>query len=72
MGTQLTKKMPDLLNGRQPSYSRTERDGHTFWRVRNVGVRRYGPGRGFCDASEPRAPAARWPISSRVPMRTGR
>jgi hypothetical protein len=46
---QLAKKMPDLLNGRQPSYSRTERDGHTFWRVRTAGFADVAQARSFCD-----------------------
>ena len=46
---QLTKKMPDLMNGRQPSYSRTEREGHTFWRVRTSGFADMAEARGFCD-----------------------
>jgi cell division septation protein DedD len=46
---QLTKKMPDLLNGRQPNYSQTERDGHTFWRVRTSGFADVSQARGFCD-----------------------
>ena len=35
--TQLNKRIPDLLGGRQPSFSRTERDGKVFWRVRTGG-----------------------------------
>jgi len=46
---QLAKKMPELLNGRQPSYSRTERDGHTFWRVRTAGFGDTVQARTFCD-----------------------
>ena len=46
---QLTKKMPDLMNGRQPSYSRTEREGRTFWRVRTSGFADMAEARGFCD-----------------------
>jgi SPOR domain len=46
---QLTKKMPDLMNGRQPSYSRTEREGHTFWRVRTAGFADMAEARSFCD-----------------------
>jgi hypothetical protein len=45
----LTKKMPDLLNGRQPTYSKTERDGRTFWRVRTSGFTDVAQARGFCD-----------------------
>ena len=47
--TQLTKKMPDLLNGRQPNFSRIERDGHTYWRVRTAGFADVAQARGFCD-----------------------
>ncbi|HBK07173.1 MAG TPA: SPOR domain-containing protein [Acetobacteraceae bacterium] len=46
---QLAKKMPDLLGGRQPSYSKTERDGHTFWRVRTSGFSDVAQARGFCE-----------------------
>jgi hypothetical protein len=46
---QLVKRMPDLLNGRQPSYSRVERDGHVFWRVRTSGFTDLAQARGFCD-----------------------
>lgn len=46
---QLTKKMPDLLSGRQPIYTKTERDGHTFWRVRTSGFADVGQARGFCE-----------------------
>jgi len=45
----LTKRMPELLNGRQPSYSRTEHDGHTYWRVRTAGFADVGQARGFCE-----------------------
>ena len=41
--------MPDLMNGRQPSYSRIEREGHTFWRVRTAGFADMAQARGFCD-----------------------
>jgi hypothetical protein len=46
---QLTKKMPDLMNGRQPSYSRTEREGRTFWRLRTAGFADIADARNFCD-----------------------
>jgi hypothetical protein len=45
----LTKRLPDLLGGRQPSYSRTEHDGHTFWRVRTSGFADAAQARGFCE-----------------------
>jgi hypothetical protein len=45
----LSKRMPELLAGRQPSYSRTEHDGHTFWRVRTTGFADAAQARGFCD-----------------------
>jgi hypothetical protein len=46
---QLAKKMPELLNGRQPTYSRTERDGRTFWRVRTTGFADVAQARSFCE-----------------------
>jgi hypothetical protein len=46
---QLAKRMPDLLNGRQPVFSRTERYGHTFWRVRTAGFADAAQARTFCD-----------------------
>jgi hypothetical protein len=46
---QLAKRMPDLLNGRQPNYSRTEHDGHVFWRVRTGGFADPAQARQFCD-----------------------
>ncbi len=45
----LSKRMPDLLHGRQPSYSRTERDGRTFWRVRTSGFADVAQARTFCE-----------------------
>jgi hypothetical protein len=45
----LVKRMPDLLASRQPSFSRTDRDGHTFWRVRTAGFADATQARGFCD-----------------------
>ncbi|HEY0184713.1 MAG TPA: SPOR domain-containing protein [Rhodopila sp.] len=46
---QLSKRMPDLLGSRQPSFSRTERDGHTFWRVRTSGFADLAQARSFCE-----------------------
>lgn len=46
---QLSKRMPDLLSGRQPSFSRIERDGHTFWRLRMSGFPDVDQAKAFCD-----------------------
>jgi hypothetical protein len=46
---QLAKKMPELLNGRQPNFSRIERDGRSYWRVRIAGFADVAQARGFCD-----------------------
>ncbi len=46
---QLEKRMPELMNGRQPLFSRTERNGHTFWRVRTAGFVDVAQARAFCD-----------------------
>ncbi len=45
----LVKKMPELLNGKQPSYARIERDGRAFWRVRTAGFADIAQARSFCD-----------------------
>jgi Flp pilus assembly protein TadD len=44
----LSRRMRDLLNGRQPLFSRVERDGQTFWRVRTAGFSDLADARGFC------------------------
>ncbi len=46
---QLLRRMPDLLNGRQPNFSRAEREGHTFWRVRTSGFADLPQARAFCE-----------------------
>jgi hypothetical protein len=46
---QLAKKMPDLLTGRQPNYSRVDRDGRSYWRVRTAGFTDVTQARTFCD-----------------------
>jgi Flp pilus assembly protein TadD len=46
---QLSKRYPDLLNGRQPVFSRTERNGQAFWRVRTSGFQDVAQAQGFCD-----------------------
>jgi hypothetical protein len=45
----MAKKMPELLNGKQPNYSRIDRDGHSFWRVRTSGFADVTQARVFCD-----------------------
>ncbi|MFL5254959.1 MAG: SPOR domain-containing protein, partial [Rhodopila sp.] len=46
---QLAKKMPDLLNGKQPNFSRIDRDGRTFWRLRTSGFADAAQARVFCE-----------------------
>ncbi len=46
---QLSKRMPDLLNGHQPAYSQTERNGHVFWRLRTAGFADAGQAKAFCE-----------------------
>jgi len=45
---QLSKRMPDLFNQRRPVFSRTQRDGHIFWRVRTAGFADVAQARSFC------------------------
>jgi Flp pilus assembly protein TadD len=45
---QLSKRMPDLLNGRQPLFTRVDRDGQVFWRVRTSGFTDVTEARNFC------------------------
>lgn len=45
----LAKKMPDLLNGHEPSYSHIDRDGRTFWRLRTSGFADVAQARNFCE-----------------------
>jgi len=45
----LRKRMPDLLNSRQPVYAKTERDGRTFWRVRTTGFSDLNEAKNFCE-----------------------
>ncbi len=40
----LQKRMPDLLDRRQPAISKIEHDGHILWRVRTGGFSRRRPG----------------------------
>ena len=45
----LTKKMPDLLNGRQPTFAKSERDGKVMWRIRTTGFNDVASARSFCE-----------------------
>jgi hypothetical protein len=45
----LAKRMPDLLGSRQPTFSRTEHEGRTFWRVRTSGFADVAEARSFCE-----------------------
>jgi Flp pilus assembly protein TadD len=46
---QLSKRFPNLLNGKHPVFSHAERDGHTFWRVRTSGFQDVAQAQTFCD-----------------------
>jgi hypothetical protein len=46
---QMTKRMPELLNGHQPVFTHIERDGHSFWRVRTAGFTDVTQARTFCE-----------------------
>jgi hypothetical protein len=46
---ELSKRMPGLLSGKQPVFSHTEHDGHTFWRLRTAGFADIAQARTFCD-----------------------
>ena len=58
----LNKRFPDLLGGRQPSFSKTERDGKVFWRVRTGGFADMAQATGFCERA--RAKGATCSIAS--------
>jgi hypothetical protein len=54
--TRLTKRYPDLFNGKDLTISRTERDNHVFWRVRTGGFADIAQARAFCDALRAKGP----------------
>ena len=58
----LNKRFPDLLGGRQPSFSKTERDGKVFGRVRTGGFTDMAQATGFCERA--RAKGASCSIAS--------
>jgi cell division septation protein DedD len=45
----LEKRMPDLFVRRQPAFSKTERGGHTLWRVRTGGFSDVAQAAAFCE-----------------------
>lgn len=45
----LTKRFPDQLQGRQPAFSKFEKDGKLFWRVRTAGFADIAAARTFCE-----------------------
>ena len=46
---QLSKRMPGLLDGKQPVFSRTEKGGRMFWRLRTAGFADAEQARTFCE-----------------------
>lgn len=53
----LTKRYPDLLGNHQPSFSKTERDGKMFWRVRTGGFADMAQATGFCERARAKGAA---------------
>ncbi len=45
----LEKRMPDLFGRRQPAFSKTERNGHTLWRLRTGGFSDVAQATAFCE-----------------------
>ncbi|MFL5281736.1 MAG: SPOR domain-containing protein [Rhodopila sp.] len=45
----LQHQMPDAFNGRQPTITKANRDGKTFWRLRTTGFTDLAQARSFCD-----------------------
>jgi hypothetical protein len=45
----LEKRLPDLLSTRKPAISKTERDGHTLWRLRTGGFSDVAQATVFCE-----------------------
>ena len=45
----LQKRLPDVLAGHQPSISKTERDGKTYWRLRTTGFTDVAQAKSACE-----------------------
>ena len=45
----LQKRLPDVLAGHQPSISKTERDGKTYWRLRTTGFTDFAQAKSACE-----------------------
>ncbi len=45
----LARQLPEAFAGRQPSISKVEHDGRTFWRLRTAGFADIAQARAFCD-----------------------
>jgi len=45
----LAKRMPEMLNGRRPAVSKTERDGRAYWRLRTGGFSDIAQATAFCE-----------------------
>ena len=54
---QLNQRIPDLLGGHQPSFSRTERDGKVYWRVRTGGFADMAQATSFCQRARAKGAA---------------
>ena len=61
----MVKRWPALFGGHQPAFSKIERGGQVFWRVRTGGFEGVAQATVFCEHLRARAAGARWRISDR-------